>query len=129
MKRKSRFWEGNGDVRHYLAISVRNFESSLHPLPYGVTVCHLYILFTYYTHLYFVFFSFCQKYIFTCLLYSPRFCFFFSKIIVFFRKLRYSSKFWTVKEVTCSFLCKNSKEKCWNKLRFWNSNFKKVLQF
>ena len=45
------FLEENGNVKYYLTISVCNFESSLLPLPYAVTVCDLYTLFTYYIHL------------------------------------------------------------------------------
>ena len=38
-------------------------------------------------------------------------------------------KFSTVKEVTCLFLCSNSKEKYWKKSSFWNSTFETILQF
>ena len=49
----------------------------------------------------------------------PNFASFFQNNCIF-RKLRYSLKFWNLKDVACPFLCQNSKVKCWKKLSFWN---------
>ena len=57
----------------------------------------------------------------------PNFSSFFQNNCIF-RKLRYSLKFWIIKEVTCPFLCK-IKKNVLKKLSFWNSNFTTFLQF
>ena len=62
-------------------ILVANFRSEFWKFLASPSLCSncisLTTLLTYYIHLYFVFFCFCQKHIFTYILNSPTFCFFF----------------------------------------------------
>ena len=89
-------------------ILVDNFCSEFWKFFASPSLCSNCMSLIYFTHLLYTFVLLCSVFasnIFSIIyLFHPIFASFFQNSCIF-RKLRYSLKFWTVKEVTCLFLC------------------------